>query len=750
MRLRYFRVYSVFWLPHLFLVSWHFVCSILVAGSPYVITISGQSFSVQSSGFTAAVTVGGKACALVTQAHTVVTCNLPAGEGQNQEIVLKVSTFTSNVWTSFSYGSPVVNDVSPLTAASTAGGSSLAINGVNFGTTSSVLVGGNNCPVTQRTHILLVCTVPAGQGASTSVVVSLGQQQSNSQFVASVYGRPTFASSDSILPVSGQTAGGYAVTISGSNFGTFGSVKFGSGSTFYSCDATTTSWSHTRIVCTLTTGQGQGLNAHVTVSGAFAMSSATFSYSAPTISSLSPSSGTTAGGTALTIAGNNFGVSPTAIINFASISRSFACTSPMILQVTSTSQNLICVTSEGYGSGGLALVSVGGQSTTSSATFSYNAPTLADITPDNGMTSGGYRMTITGTSFGTAGTVTVGGSACSVTAYSHSQIVCTVPAGTGAVALVRVTSTASSLSSTNTLTFAYLPPVISDTSPNTLPTGPTSAGLLTITGSNFGLGVAAVTIGGVSCPLEGATQTHSSLVCRVAVGTGMGKQISVTVNGQSTTFSGTFAYSPPTLTSTFVPAFLPTAGAAMLTLAGSSFGQTVSAVSVTIGASPCVVQSASHTQITCTAPPGIGVSLSIFVKVDGQISSSQLISYSAPQISSVTPTVGSTAGGYTVTLTGSNFGASGSGNLAVSLSGVPCPVTLQSDTQIQCTVGSGQDVNNVFSLTVGAQTSNTKLFSFSPPSVSSISPQQGTTLVCYSFQPFLYQSGDNITMLCIS
>jgi hypothetical protein len=354
------------------------------------------------------------------------------------------------------------------------------------------------------------------------------------------------------------------------------------------------------------------------------------------------------------------------------------------------------------------------------------------------MTSGGYRMTVTGTSFGTAGTVTVGGSACSVSAYSHSQIVCTVPAGTGAVAPVRVTSTASSLSSTNTLTFAYLPPVISDISPSTLPTGPTSAGLLTITGSNFGLGVAAVTIGGVSCPLEGATQTQTSLVCRVAIGTGMGKQISVTVNGQSTTFSGTFAYSPPTLTSTFSPPFLATAGSTLV-LTGSSFGSTLSVVSVTIGASACSVQSVSHTQITCAAPVGVGVSLSIFVKVDGQISSSQLISYSAPQIASVAPTAGNTAGGYTVTLTGSNFGASGSGNLAVSLSGVPCPVILQSHSEIQCTVPSGQDVNNVFSLTVGAQTSNTRLFSFSPPSVSLISPQDGTTQV-YDF--FIAQFGN--------
>jgi hypothetical protein len=82
------------------------------------------------------------------------------------------------------------------------------------------------------------------------------------------------------------------------------------------------------------------------------------------------------------------------------------------------------------------------------------------------------------------------------------------------------------------------------------------------------------------------------------------------------------------------------------------------------------------------------------------------------------------AGGFTVTLTGTNMGAlpaqaSVSMNL---LSGVtPCPVTAATHTTVECTMPSGVGVNRPMTVTVGGQTSPQFLVSFQPPKITGIS-----------------------------
>src|SRR5207247_433033 len=66
-------------------------------------------------------------------------------------------------------------------------------------------------------------------------------------------------------------------------------------------------------------------------------------------------------------------------------------------------------------------------------------PAITGISPANGPTVGGLPITLTGSNFGTSGTVTIGGKSCPTTSYSATQVVCTLPAGQGAQVPVAIT-----------------------------------------------------------------------------------------------------------------------------------------------------------------------------------------------------------------------------------------------------------------------------------------------------------------------
>src|SRR3984893_17833570 len=106
----------------------------------------------------------------------------------------------------------------------------------------------------------------------------------------------------SLSPTSGVV--GSSVTITGTNFG---STQGGSSTVkFNGTTATPTSWSATSIVAPVPTGAGTG-NVVVAVGGAASNGvSFTVTAPAPTITSLSPTSGVA--GTSVSITGANFGV----------------------------------------------------------------------------------------------------------------------------------------------------------------------------------------------------------------------------------------------------------------------------------------------------------------------------------------------------------------------------------------------------------------------------------------------------------
>jgi len=114
-----------------------------------------------------------------------------------------------------------------------------------------------------------------------------------------------------------------------------------------------------------------------------------------------------------------------------------------------------------------------------------SAPTITNISPASGPTTGGTSITITGTDFVNGATVTVGGTpATSVVVVSPTSITATTPAGIAGAQDVVVTNTDGG-TVTSTGGFTYVAPVGSE-SPTTLPATNITASDATLNGMNGG------------------------------------------------------------------------------------------------------------------------------------------------------------------------------------------------------------------------------------------------------------------------
>ncbi len=220
----------------------------------------------------------------------------------------------------------------------------------------------------------------------------------------------------------------------------------------------------------------------------------TFAPSEPTITSISPSSGNTAGGTSITITGTNFAAGATVSVGGA------PCASVVVVSATS----ITCTTPAGSaGAKDVVVTNSDTGAATSTGGFTYvtpiSSPTIGSISPVSGSTAGTTSITITGTNFVSGATVTVGGNACtSVVVVSATSITCTTPAGSAGAKDVVVTNSDTG-AATSTGGFTYVTPIgvvrITSISPKK---GPIKGGTeVTITGAGFS-NAAKVTVRGVS------------------------------------------------------------------------------------------------------------------------------------------------------------------------------------------------------------------------------------------------------------
>jgi hypothetical protein len=324
--------------------------------------------------------------------------------------------------------------------------------------------------------------------------------------------------------------------------------------------------------------------------------------SQPAVGAVAPSSGSTSGGTVITITGSNF-------VSGATVS--VGGTSATGVTFVSATQLRATTPPGTAGAKAVQVVNPGGLSATLSNAFSYTStssqPAYGSVSPTSGPTSGGTVLTITGSNFVSGATVRIGGvNATSVTFVSATQLVATTPPGTTGGKSVQIINPGGLTASRNNAfwytTSSSAQPAITGVSPSS---GPTSGGtVLTITGSNFVSG-ATVSVGGTSA--TGVTFVSATQLRATTPSGAAGAKAVQVVNpgGLSATMSSGFSYastgSQPTYGSVS-PNSGPTSGGTVLTITGTSF---VSGATVRIGGVNATnVTFVSSTQLFATTPPG--------------------------------------------------------------------------------------------------------------------------------------------------
>jgi IPT/TIG domain len=260
-----------------------------------------------------------------------------------------------------------------------------------------------------------------------------------------------------ISPNSGPTAGGTAVTITGSGFTGATAVDFGT-----SAATELTVVNDTTITADSPPGSGVVDVTVVTPTSTSATSSADqFTYiaataSAPTVTGVSPNSGPAAGGTAVTITGSGF--TGATAVDFG--------TTPAT-DVTMVNSTTITADSPA-GSGGVdvTVITPAGTSATSAADqFTYTAatvvaaaPTVTGVSPDSGPTAGGTTVTITGTNFTGATAVDFGTTPATGVVVVNGATITAVSPGGSSVADVTVITPAGESATTPADQFTYVAP----------------------------------------------------------------------------------------------------------------------------------------------------------------------------------------------------------------------------------------------------------------------------------------------------
>jgi hypothetical protein len=208
----------------------------------------------------------------------------------------------------------------------------------------------------------------------------------------------------------------------------------------------------------------------------------------PTVTSVTPNQGPTAGGTTVTITGTNF-------LSCGSVAFGDP---PAQFIVNSATQLTAFAPPSSAGTVDVRVTNADGTSAPGSADlYFYTAtpPTVTGVAPAVGPTAGGTTVTITGTNFLNANAVLFGTQPATFTINSPTQITAFAPPNAAGTVDVQVCNPdgSSSLSPSDRFTYQSTPPTVTGVTPNA---GPASGGTtVTITGTNF-LGASSITFGG--------------------------------------------------------------------------------------------------------------------------------------------------------------------------------------------------------------------------------------------------------------
>ena len=371
------------------------------------VTIVGTTFGATQG--TSTVTFNGTPATATSWNASTITATVPSG-ATTGNVVVTVGGASSAGVTFTVLSTP---SISNLSTSSGPVGSAVNISGANFGSVQGsgfVSFNGTVATVTSWNATNIAVTVPTGATTGNVVVNASGVSTNGTAF--------TVLTTPGITTLSTTSASvGTSVTITGTNFG---STQGTSTVTFNGTGGTPTSWSTTSIAVPVPTGATSGPIV-VIVSGVQSNCNSecqfTVTANGPVITSVTPPAAPAGG--SVTITGSGFGASQGGLqFNGAGVS----ITSWSDTSITANVPNV---------TGPITVIANG--VTSNAAPFALLEPlSVSSISPNLGPV--GTTVTVVGAGFGptqSTSAITFYGTAATVTSWSDTQIVATVPSGTG-------------------------------------------------------------------------------------------------------------------------------------------------------------------------------------------------------------------------------------------------------------------------------------------------------------------------------
>ncbi|SDI91049.1 IPT/TIG domain-containing protein [Frankineae bacterium MT45] len=690
-------------------------------------TTGGKTVTITGSGFAGATGVdfGGVAGTSVTVVSaTSLTVLAPAHAAGLVDVVVSGPFGSSGVVAGdrFTFvAPPVVTGVAPLTGV-IAGGTKVTITGTGFTGATGVSFGGvAGTSVTVVSATSLTVLAPAHAAGVVDVQVT-GPYGTSGVVAADRYTFVKVAVVSGLSPASGPVSGGTTVTVTGTGFLGASKVVFGSvaASSFVVVSDTQIS----------AVSPAEAASAHtvyvVNAAGSSGGGAATvFTFAAaPVVSAVAPATGSSLGGSLVTVTGTGF--TGASNVSFGGVAgTSVTVVSATSLTVLAPAHAAGVVDVQVTTPGGVSAVVVGDL-------FTYGvASAVTGVSPAAGSIIGGTLVTVTGTGFTGATGVSFGGVAgASVTVVSATKLTVVAPAGAAGVVDVQVTGPYGTSVAVAADKFTYVaPPAVTGVAPAT---GVIAGGTkVTITGTGF-TGATGVSFGGVAGSSVTVVSATSITVTAPAHTAGVvDLQVTGPYGTSTTTTTDKYTYvSGPAITA-ISPSSGSTTGGSTITIAGTGLtGATSVNFGATAGSSLTVV---SATSLTVVAPAHVaGV---VDVQIVGPYGTSPVVvadqyTYAVlPVISTISPTSGTTAGGTTVTITGTGF--SSATKVAFGTTSATSYAVI-SDTQITATAPAQPAGTQDILVTGPGGTSAPGLpdvFTYvSPPTVTTVSPATGTAV----------------------
>lgn len=295
------------------------------------------------------------------------------------------------------------------------------------------------------------------------------------------------------------------------------------------------------------------------------------------------------------------------------------------------------------------------------------SPVVLAVTPDEGTTFGGTKVTITGEGFSGATSVDFGSTTVMLAKPEKSKTKIKVVAPPGAVGSVDVTvstpEATSAVTPSDQFTYVKSPPVLLKLSPDHgVARGDRP---LTINGENF-TGATAVYIGGTSVPFT--LKSASVIKATTAVATNLGAEDVTVVTPEGTSEAGPgseyfYEAEPPVLTR-MSPGAGPASGGTTVILFGEGF---LEASQVKFERTPVTsFKVLDDTQLEVVTPPETVAKVPIYVTTplgtsqglgckEPDCGKEKKFEYDDPTVTSVEPENGPIAGGTPITIHGTGF-----------------------------------------------------------------------------------------------